>query len=1221
MKYIFGLFCVLQSFMLDAQINITYGKNRVQYRDLDWVMYESPNFTAYWDHKDNNLGKFVLQVAEAELPGISKKMEYRTGEKISIIIYGDLKRFQQSNIGASFSNMGPGDVFSGKSGTTTLIDNKLFVYFNGNHNDLKYQIKKGIAKVYLNNMLSGENIQELLQSAITNEMPAWFVNGALSYLANEWTQEQDARLRNYFASTPPLFFEDILKKDPDLVGQSMWWFFHISYGKTAVSNILYLMRLNKSLESILLYGLGITEYQLNLAWYEYFKNRYLIEKNTLAPSDIKKEALIPIESKRADAVYSQAKLSPNGKQLLYVQNEIGLVKVFLMDVATNKKELILKYGGRNTIQEPDYQYPVLSWTPNGQAAYVFYEVADRSRALVYQLSTKKTETYFFQNVDRVLSAYPLDNKKFVLTASANGLSGIYQWGATSGLKPITKDFYDYRQASVATMVGNKKLILFSSNRNNVKWKPIKFDSIMPVGQFDIYALPWHDGAVDTADIYRITNTPHADEIYPMPWDSTSFSFISDANGSRNQFIANLDTSITHYLNRYYLTNKDSITIPSDSILTLPKNQIDSVKTLPVILIKGRAWPISNYLTEINEQHTWQNETPTTLLVKEGGLSYVVKIPKNHKQITPIRNTAFKTQAIEIEKADEKSATKPKEIILTRPNETIKEIQFSTDTPKTTLNTNIVVNKTADSTKIDIDNYEFQTEFDEVVAKKQDTTSQKQLKPNFVPPALVNQPQPTPDVSEQIDVYGVDVRTQPIVFNSSSTEPLQNSKKFKYSKAYIFPYITKFKFNELTAQVDMDQLFGGLDATPSRPTFGTKYQAEPLGQVGGSYSQPFFAHFKASVEDIMNDHRLEGGVRIPISFSGYEFYLTYKDLKKRIDKYYSVFHSRTSHDFAFRATDFAEKEPFKVATITNLAQAEFRYPFNVFSSLRTIIQLRDDKAVPYPDDAQRFSALSQEQKQRLSLRFEYVLDNSVNYNLNLYRGTRIKIFANIFNRFSVSLADKFAFKPYEAFTGIVGADLRHYIPLDKKSILALRGASAVSFGSERIRYNLGGTENWLLPQNNSGLYNESVDQYTYAYNQIAANVRGFKLNSRSGSAYALANAELRIPIFHYTHNIANASNFVKNFQIVAFADAGLAWQGLNPFDKSNLSYSSVTKYGPENDENIIVTTYYQVDPVIYGLGLGLRSTILGYFVRLDYAVGYDSGAFQKPILHFSLGTDF
>ena len=60
MKYIFGLFCVLQSFMLDAQINITYGKNRVQYRDLDWVMYESPNFTAYWDHKDNNLGKFVF---------------------------------------------------------------------------------------------------------------------------------------------------------------------------------------------------------------------------------------------------------------------------------------------------------------------------------------------------------------------------------------------------------------------------------------------------------------------------------------------------------------------------------------------------------------------------------------------------------------------------------------------------------------------------------------------------------------------------------------------------------------------------------------------------------------------------------------------------------------------------------------------------------------------------------------------------------------------------------------------------------------------------------------------------------------------------------------------------------------------------------------------------------------------------------------------------------
>ena len=44
-----------------------------------------------------------------------------------------------------------------------------------------------------------------------------------------------------------------------------------------------------------------------------------------------------------------------------------------------------------------------------------------------------------------------------------------------------------------------------------------------------------------------------------------------------------------------------------------------------------------------------------------------------------------------------------------------------------------------------------------------------------------------------------------------------------------------------------------------------------------------------------------------------------------------------------------------------------------------------------------------------------------------------------------------------------------------------------------------------------------------------------------------------------------------------------------------------------------------DGLALGYGAGLRTSILGYFVRLDAAWNIDGS--KKPIVYFALGTDF
>jgi hypothetical protein len=55
--------------------------------------------------------------------------------------------------------------------------------------------------------------------------------------------------------------------------------------------------------------------------------------------------------------------------------------------------------------------------------------------------------------------------------------------------------------------------------------------------------------------------------------------------------------------------------------------------------------------------------------------------------------------------------------------------------------------------------------------------------------------------------------------------------------------------------------------------------------------------------------------------------------------------------------------------------------------------------------------------------------------------------------------------------------------------------------------------------------------------------------------------------------------------------------------------------------VTVKVNYFREPVLIGTGLGARTTLFGYFVRVDYASGFDSGQWQKPIWHLSIGTDF
>ena len=155
MKKVLSLIaCLSLLFALEstAQVNtVEFGKNRVQYQKFNWKYYQTENFNSYFSQDGLGLGKYVAQIAEAELPSIEEFVEYGLQRRINIVIYNNYDEMQQSNIGIGIDWQNTG-------GVTKFVNNKMIVYFDGNHENLRKQIRQGIARTLVENLLFGDDL-------------------------------------------------------------------------------------------------------------------------------------------------------------------------------------------------------------------------------------------------------------------------------------------------------------------------------------------------------------------------------------------------------------------------------------------------------------------------------------------------------------------------------------------------------------------------------------------------------------------------------------------------------------------------------------------------------------------------------------------------------------------------------------------------------------------------------------------------------------------------------------------------------------------------------------------------------------------------------------------------------------------------------------------------------------------------------------------------------
>ncbi len=1171
------LFAALPIFAFSQTIQTAFGKNRVQYHRQfdDWLYYESPNFTTYWYGAARNVGQASLQMAEFDLAEVQQLLEYPLTEKIEVIVFSDLTDLKQSNIGTD-------ELFLSRTGQTKVVGNKIFAFFDGNHLHLRAQIREGMAAVIINAMLYGSNLQEIVQNAVLLNLPGWFTEGLAAYAGENWNEEADDKLRDLLLSGKFKTFDKLAKEQPRLAGRAFWYYVGLHFGKGTISNLLYLTRINRSVDQGFLYVLGNGYKKTGEGLMDYFQKRYRDETQGMKSPE--KADIFTFKNKKRLPV-SQVKISPDGRRIAWATNDIGKWRVWMADLETGKRKLVMKGGSRDALQATDLNYPLVAWSPDNQHIAVAYERRDVIRMTILETENLRKKQHFIFTADfqRLYSMDFVNPSDLVFSAAQHGFSDLFLYHTvTSSDERLTQDFWDDLDATVVHL-DNKPGLLFSSNRLSDTLSPQRLDTVLPLTHFDVF---YYDLTTRNPELIRISNTPNADERHPAAVDSAFFSFISNENGIANRQSGFLETYTAFYQKRFFLKDGAEVRAlvpempgewklsralallpPVDSVLkNIDSTQIDSFRIEPVLKRRAFTYNQTNFDRNLLEMHTSARTGKLAELIFRNDRSgiYLSKIqPKNAQpnKLTRFRELMLRDLglAIPVQKNQNSADT-----LVSKPDPNLGE-KFS---------------EKQDTATVILPGWNFQ-----MPERWSQTTPNSKPTEKEKPAKIERQNETQDDDFQTMEV----IRVQPDAKKIGLPEEKPGVLKFNQSR--IIGYRLKFRTDYFSTTMDNSLLFDGLDSYSGTPQ---ELNPQPVGLLA-----------KANFKDLMEDYVLEIGARLPVTFNGAEYYAFFDNKKRRVDKGIALYRKTLVNDAGNNQ---------RIRNNTFLGQYELRYPFDHFFSLRAVGTVRQDVARLLSTDPVSLET-PDFKEQRLGVKLSAVYDNSVQLDLNLMTGTRAKIWVEAVKKFEFNTQPKWDVKFNAGFMTVVGLDARHYLRLDRRSILAMRVSAATTFGSERILYFLGGEENEIIPRFNNKI--PIPQNGNFAFQTLAPHLRGFTRNIRNGNSFALWNSEVRVPIFKYFSKKPTLGSFWRNFQLVGFFDAGTAWQGKNPYSGDN-PLNTVYLYNPPT---VAVKVNYFRDPLVAGYGAGVRMTLFGMFVRFNYGWGIETRVVQDPVWHLSLGTDF
>lgn len=1123
----FGTVLALAQAPLLAQTTSeTFGKNRIQTKKIEWKFYDSKQFRIYhYDRSGRELARYVAEQIDQDLAAIERRMSGVFPKMVDVVLYNSYDDYDQSNIGLKVEK----DLQNaGEFGAFKLLGDQIKLYFDGNHNNLKKQLRHGMARIMVERMMYGESFSEAIKDMVALDLPDWFIDGYLAYIIEGWTTDDDNIWRNVLDyESPAVYFYNISKINPEISGKAFWKYMAMHYGDAEMKNLLTITKSKSNLNKAIRMTTGKDSKDLFLELMAFYNARYQAEAINLQPID-SQNFLGSIPASTQDVKIKNVKISPTGDQIAYVKYEHGEYQIIIEKTNLGDEErrpaVIMRLGKINHGEKIDPNYPMIAWNNTGFKLGIIYKKDKQDRIRIYDASRGKVQNFKIplNRFDRITGfTFMEDDDMMVFSAVRRGQSDLFEYRMKGGrMTQITDDAWD-DENPVYVSGGARKGVVFLSNRPEpfINIKPLPNE--LPVGNRKAY---FYNGTTKSYNLLEISKGFDGDIQNVIPYGMDNFAFLSDKNGIRNRYVV---------------------------LFTADKNNMDSAYSIPTTnyersIIAQQYNPASKKIGDVIQYRDRLNIyfRPAELPAPWGNL-----------------------QAVDL-----------------------KPISFIDDVQSELKGQNRLDNALKNTTKqqeeftIKVGN-DFQTPFSS--------------EPGSVAPGNIRQE--SHDFAAKLDnTSAAPAEIAQISYDASGKRIVYVDSTYIDLRSSLLKPV--FKFSDVGLKLDNSLLFA-------------KYQSYTT--MGGSFNNAGVSPMIfANLYEKMNDHRIFGGVRLPSNGNKMTYMFGYENFKRRADWGVTFFTQPT--DMQLGLIQGAMQYNVNARSSIKYLQGHIIYPFNKTTSVRFYQGIRYDRLTMKSTDYNSLKLPGVNDYWSTS-RLELVYDDTDFPLYNISRGLRMKFFGEYYYKFATN-NDYYVFQNVN-YTGTggmfnVGLDARYYLPIWKRVTLTTRIAAGTSMGDYQLMYAMGGVENGMNTSYSNRL--KPSGDNNYAFQTLATSVRGYDQNSRNGNTFILLNAEVRIPIMHTFFRKESQASILKHLQLVPFIDVGNAWEGFFPSENNGLRYGRYVWPEPPQPPTVAVNINSRLDdgPLV-GYGLGLRTKVFGYFIKVDGARNI-MGDYNW---HISFGLDF
>jgi hypothetical protein len=511
-----------------------FGRNKVQYKDLDFEVLKTDHFDIYFYPTAREGVEIAARMAERWRARLGKLLEHELSGRQPLILYASHPDFEQTNAIQ-------GSIGEGTGGVTEPLRRRIILPLGGPLADTDHVIGHELVHAYQFDITTRTGGQPGETGA--HSLPLWFIEGMAEYLSigpedphtAMWLRDA-ARLEKL----PAIDDLDSPEYFPYRWGQAFWAYVCGKWGDGVLRQMLAVGGASGDYAIAIERVLGVDTKALTEEWHSSIRRTFEpIMTTTTPPSEVGRKVLHRSSGLGGDLNIGPS-ISPDGKKIAFLsERSVFSIDLFVADASTGRTLRKLT----STATDPHYSslqfiYSSGAWDAASRRLAVATVTGGRPALVIFDAESGNREREIKLNeLDEMFNpTWAPDGRSLAFTGMSRGLTDLFVYDLeTSALRQLTKDPFADLQP-VWSPDGSR--IAFATDRFSSKLE------VLAIGPYRLALIDPQSGTISQVAAFAAGKN-----INPQ-WspDSRALYFISDRNGIANVYRTTLEGSVEQITN-------------------------------------------------------------------------------------------------------------------------------------------------------------------------------------------------------------------------------------------------------------------------------------------------------------------------------------------------------------------------------------------------------------------------------------------------------------------------------------------------------------------------------------------------------------------------------------------------------------------------------------------------------------------------------------------------